>query len=833
MKKVLSLVLVIAMVLSSMSFAFASPMTDVSGSDYEDAINALVALGVVSGYEDGTFKAEKTITRAEMAKLMVITLGYGDLVAGSKSNFSDTQGHWADAYIALAAGKGIVVGTGNGKFSPDRTVSYDEVYTMLVRGLGYTDTCNELKGMTWPTNFKVKAAELGITKDVVMATTGADRGGVVQAIYNALEATLVTVNTDGDVVNILDKSKNGVDLLSRMADLNENFTVTENVLDPGNKDYAGNFVNLEPYMFQNLDVYQNDDDEVVYIKESNSLTFEGEVDDLVVNGTGLDFTVIDENDKTQKYTFKSTTLTDSIVSDKLFVNGEMKEVTGLYSDLLDADYVKVVANETISATDNGKIDMGEITGYVIDTQTRVGRVEKAYVDGKAKLDVFDLPVDSDDKLDMTQVKVEGAATSLEDIKVDDVVVEYAAFDSDNEVLQTRLVVARNSVEGKVTRVDGSKFYVDGTKYSLNGSKGSVTKVDLDLGDEGTFYLDHNGKIADYDGESAGPTDYAVVIGVADGTITNKFSTKSIDDYPQIKLATQANEIVTYDIQVKMDSNGTISNSAKVGGNAIVGANLSVSGISAGQLVKYSLNSDGKINKITIETAGDLRTTSSSIYSEVDLDLAKNALASNAVIFDATDDDEDFNVVKESSLPSKLKANITRNSKGEIVVLVAMTGEISTGADTIYAYINKVNKAYDSKGDEVQLVVLYTDGQKKEILTDSTGVFALGTINRAYSFKYDDAVIDTGAASATASVATATSINAKGSMIKLNVGTAGANAAVGEGWFALSDHATIVGVDKTDDYSVNAIRDLYDIDENDSIKVYFNTDKEIDLIVIEE
>ena len=136
MKKVLSLVLVIAMVLSSFTLALAAPkFEDVTG-DYEKAVNALVALGVVTGYEDGTFRPERVVTRAEMAKLIVEILGYGNLVAGSKSNFADTQGHWADAWIALAAGRGLVIGTGDGKFTPDRQVSYDEAITMVVRALG-------------------------------------------------------------------------------------------------------------------------------------------------------------------------------------------------------------------------------------------------------------------------------------------------------------------------------------------------------------------------------------------------------------------------------------------------------------------------------------------------------------------------------------------------------------------------------------------------------------------------------------------------------------------------------------------------------------------------
>jgi len=835
MKKVLSLVLVIAMVLSSMSFAFASTsFEDIADTDYAKAIETLTALGVVTGYEDGTYRPEKTITRAEMAKLMVITLGYGDLVAGSKSNFADTQGHWADAYIALAAGKGIVVGTGDGNFAPDRTVSYDEVYTMLVRGLGYTDTCNELKGMTWPTNFKVKAAELGITKNVSMSTTGADRGGVAQAIFNALEATLVSVDTDGNVVNILDRNKAGVELLSRIADLDENFVVTEEVLDPDNKDYAGNLIDLEPYMFQNLKVYLNDDDEVVYVKSSNSLTFEGEFDALKVDGTGLVLSVIDENSKTKKYTFKTTTGTDTINADELFVNGEMKEVSSQYDDLKNAEYVKVVANEVEdSALENGKIDISEITGFVITEQTKVSRVDKEYVDGKAKVDVFSLPEDSDNKIILEQITVEGAATSLEDIKTDDIVVEYAAFDSDNEVLQTKLVVTRNSIEGKITRVDGTtKVYVDGKYYELSGTRGAVSG--LLLGDEGMFYLDQDGLIADYDGESAGPTNYAVVIGVAKGLVENKFGSKSIDDYPQIKLATQAGEEVVYDVQAKISSStGTVSSSAKVGTTDIVSNDstnalvLNVNGVAANDLVKYSLNSDGKISKIT-SVQQNLTTVLATDTDNIDLDKSSNKLASNAVIFDATNGD--YDVVNETALPTKFTAFAERNTNGEIKVLVVRANEISTAADVVYAYINKINAAYDADGDEVQMFVIYTDGQKKEILSDEISGISNGTKNAGFSFKYTKEIVDASTvATAAGQVATATSINAKGLMIKLNIaGT--------ESWHAMSDHATIVGIDPTVDStpnSVNGIRDLYDINENEVVRVFLNSDYEVDLIVITE
>ena len=75
MKKVLSIVLSLVMVICMMpvmAFAVTSnaAYSDISGEKCEGAVNVLTALGVVDGYEDGSYKPEKTVTRAEMAKLI-------------------------------------------------------------------------------------------------------------------------------------------------------------------------------------------------------------------------------------------------------------------------------------------------------------------------------------------------------------------------------------------------------------------------------------------------------------------------------------------------------------------------------------------------------------------------------------------------------------------------------------------------------------------------------------------------------------------------------------------------------------------------------------------
>ncbi len=551
MKKVLSLVLVIAMVLSSMSVAFAATFSDIADdNDYAEAIDTLEALGVIDGYDDGSFKPEKTVTRAEMAKLMVQLLGYGSLVNGQKSSFTDTQGHWADQWIALAAGRGIVVGTGNGKFDPERTVSYDEVLTMLVRGLGYTDSCNELKNMTWPTNFKVKAAELNITKNVDMASTGADRGGVAQAMFNSLEQQLVKINTDGDVVKEYksegDEDKVPVKLVSRVA-VPKTIVVDFKHTDPASKDYAGDKVDLTPYLFQTVEVYfnRNNDKEAVYVGDVKSVTYTETVEEAkksTVNSK--DVYTLEVGD----YTFDITGIGSNVS-----YNGnqaKLGDFETIADDLADAKVTVVLGDKEKRVKDDA-----DVYGIVVEKASAFVQIEEEYKKDATEIDEIYLPVKSK-KVDEKNLVITGDAEELSDIKVDDIVAAYAPFEKDPTVKATdtlKLVVSRKTIEGKVTGLAKDAYYVDRTKYDINDALNMDT---LEVGDEGTFYIDDNGKIIAYKGDSEGSKTYAVIDEIYPGKFElNADGTKAtITTAPKLKLATSGDEKVTYefDIDLKYD-----------------------------------------------------------------------------------------------------------------------------------------------------------------------------------------------------------------------------------------------------------------------------------------
>lgn len=100
----------------------------------------LSSLGILEGYEDGTFKPEGTITRAEFAAVTVRLLGAEDSAQGAigGGQFSDVpDDQWFAGYVNYAASLGIINGMGRrGTFAPQEPVKYQEAVKMLVCMLG-------------------------------------------------------------------------------------------------------------------------------------------------------------------------------------------------------------------------------------------------------------------------------------------------------------------------------------------------------------------------------------------------------------------------------------------------------------------------------------------------------------------------------------------------------------------------------------------------------------------------------------------------------------------------------------------------------------------------
>ena len=129
-----------------------SGYSDVKTGDwFNNAVSTLSNAGIIAGYEDGSFRPNGYITRAEFA---TIAARFFDVTYSGKDLFPDISGHWAKDYINQAANKGFVNGYEDGTFKPDRNITRAEAVTLVNRTLDrHPDKSHFTKDMlVWPDN---------------------------------------------------------------------------------------------------------------------------------------------------------------------------------------------------------------------------------------------------------------------------------------------------------------------------------------------------------------------------------------------------------------------------------------------------------------------------------------------------------------------------------------------------------------------------------------------------------------------------------------------------------------------------------------------------------
>jgi len=292
MKKVLSWVLALALVLSSFSMAFAADtakqgkdLSDINGNANYDAIVANCDLGIITGYEDGTYKPAQSVTRAEYAALITRMLDIPEsaLKAYDANQFSDMSGYgWASGYVGFCAAKGIIEGYEDGTFRPGNTITLNEAVTMTLRAVGYISTSSELVG-SWPSNYVTLGKRLGLYDDVTAEST-VDRASAAQVVYNTLTVEPVAVNKDGDTTAAYVKSK-ADGTYKNVLEVYHDCTLVNsaNANSDGFAIYTydkaqNSVINTMDYVGAFVKAFQNSDGDVVAIAEVKSTFLTGTYD---------------------------------------------------------------------------------------------------------------------------------------------------------------------------------------------------------------------------------------------------------------------------------------------------------------------------------------------------------------------------------------------------------------------------------------------------------------------------------------------------------------------------------------------------------------------------
>ena len=194
-KKVLSLVLCVAMLLSVMVMGTGAAFTDEDdfSPQYAEAAEVLTNLKVMQGYDDGSFLPQRNITRAQVATL-IYRAATGDVtdsqtdIYSDYDKFDDVQStDWFAGYVNYCGNAELIKGFTPTTFGPNKNVTGYQVLAMILRAVGY-DQNDEFTGSGWEIRTASTAESLGILDNVQDATLGqpATRELVAELIFRAM-----------------------------------------------------------------------------------------------------------------------------------------------------------------------------------------------------------------------------------------------------------------------------------------------------------------------------------------------------------------------------------------------------------------------------------------------------------------------------------------------------------------------------------------------------------------------------------------------------------------------------------------------------------------------
>ena len=413
-KKVLSLVLCVAMMLSVMVVGAGAAFSDQSKIKNTEAVDACTALNIIGGYPDGSFKPEGNITRAEVTKMICVALNGGKNPAVSTNTtptFSDVRNNanaaWAEGYIESCAAQGIVSGVGGGKFAPNGNVTGVQLAKMLLVSLGYKSENEGFTGNAWATNVNMRAAQKGLYKGLEKMDTSAaiTRDNAAQMVWNALQAYEVEYKT-----TLVTDSK---------GQLSSQVTVQDKVVGSNN-------------------------DKITLLKDK----YDADVNiGTLVSIDGKDLTITMSNSDRAESDTKDTDFTklgtdySALLGQKvkvIFKNGKANDVLGVYATGDNTVY-KALLNDV--EKDGSKIKFGG-TSYSVDNN------------GKISTTVIGINGTTTSNWTVDKFDTDANKTSLNEVTFIDT--------DDNDKIDTAIIIEK--VAGEVTGVASDKITFNGKTY---------------------------------------------------------------------------------------------------------------------------------------------------------------------------------------------------------------------------------------------------------------------------------------------------------------------------------------------------------------------------------
>ncbi len=728
-KRVLSLT--IAFIMTAMiaipAVSASSLPEDVIGTEYEESVELLNALNIMVGDDTGEFRLNDPIKRSEVAKIATAIAGLTDVAESTKTqaNFPDVSAdHWANGYINVSQAQNYVIGDDTGRFRPDDNITYAEAVTIMMRVLGYEPSAKSNGG--FPTGYLVTAGSAGLFKGGISAPTNsaATRGIVARLAFNALTINLMEKTGYGafenyEVVdktllfNKLDVQKlNGQVVGTSESTLSGASTLKDNQVQIKVDNEVNTYTtshDATQHIARNVVFYvqeeANGDDNIILI--SNNKSKNDEIEIKAENIDSITSTTVSywndpENDK------KATTAKVSS-NPTVFYNGVVVELD--ITQLEELDSGKITLLDTTS---------DEVYEYIFVTEYRNIIVDEVSLTSNRITDKFNLmtlTLDPEDTNLTFGIYKDGKKIDIEEIKEWDVLSVAANSHTISEATVIKVYVSNEKVTGKITEIEDNKYRIGEELYEVASNYTQANQPALQLSDEGTFYLDIEGKIAAVDTQTKAGSNYAYLVKAAtDG---------SIDTTVKFELFTKDGETVVVNGATKLKVNNTSS----LKGEAVINALKEANNNSIPQLITYDTNASGEITYIN--TAAVNENAGTSLKNTFSLDyVSENAkynaaskklggfnVNSSTLIFEIpsdAQDSEEYSIrtidmfVDKSTYDIEIY-NLTEDLTASVIIVKNSTGVVN--ADSSIAVVKRVAEASNEDGIAVHKLYALQDGKE--------------------------------------------------------------------------------------------------------------------------
>lgn len=637
-------------------------------SYYKKALSLCKSLGIITGYDDGSVKPESTVTRAEMAAI-ILRMTAASSTSVYRNIFNDVDAsHWAADTIQTAADASVINGMGDGTFKPDGEVLYEQAVKMIVCGMNYGMEA-EYKGGYPEGYLSVAATNLSLLTNVKGSRGAAtERGEIIKMVYNALLGPYNDVKETDEFGNFvyestetLAKAKfNVYEEKGLLTGTNKTaITATKPVegqITIDGETYLCDLEDLDQYVASEVTYYyiddNKDDPRVIAVVTNTAKTTEKtlEADDIksitdISTDSGRITTYSSKSYKLDSpYVIYNGDLIDSAVYaaavaadktsrfDKVDYAGESDGTKMSFEDFI---IPRVGDMRLVDNDGDGKYDVIFVNS--VETMLITAATDKKVIGNINKVAVT-LDVDKTTNLDkvITVIK-DGDEAKPKNLKKNEVVSVTRNLNNDIITLES----VNNVITGKVaafttaTDTDPGYITVNGEEYEVDPN----ALGDCAIGIEASFSLDKFDRVGYVESDSVITTSEKY------GWILSAYTSDSGNDYI-VKLFNQDGAVVEYNVADKINYWGpesTVTDSRSLSKTEFIRVMNNISyntvGVAGGtasiRLVKYSTNSKNQISKLYVATTVKDDYEKSGSYSDTEKTYDRKALIMNTTNMTST------------------------------------------------------------------------------------------------------------------------------------------------------------------------------------------------------